>query len=610
VEAEEAREIQEALDPREVLLEVVQERTGYPKEMLGLDLDLEAELSIDSIKRIEILSVLNEKMGLAALAGTAQEEVVEELAGVRTLRGILDWVEERTARSAKPEAEARPEAEAEPAAATETAPAAAPEADVAEDVERYVYRVEPLPSAKPNGKILDQARFVIVDDRRGIAEALAERLVAVGARAEIVGREEAWSGPAHGLVDLSPLAEDAGAEDVKGLFRNARQAAESGAQWIFGATALGGSFGQRPNGHGGLGQGGVAGLLKTVAKEYPDCHVRAIDVDADEDPAQLADLLFQELNAEDRLVEVGYLRGERRRLAPEPASLDSGNGPEAAELDRESVVLLTGGARGITARIAIELARRYGCRLELVGRTPLDGQGEDPELAAATDPVALRKLLVARMPGAEVAEIETAARRRIAQREIAATLAAIREAGSEVRYHAVDVRDGEAFGAWIDGLYEHHGRLDGVVHGAGVVEDKFLRHKTEDSFARVFDTKVRPALTLARHIRPDLRFLVFFSSVIGAFGNRGQADYAAANDLLDKLALRLNQTLPGRVVSIEWGPWNAGMVTPELRREYARRGIGLIPVEAGIESFFEELARGRKEDAQVLLANADLSRLA
>jgi hypothetical protein len=64
------------------------------------------------------------------------------------------------------------------------------------------------------------------------------------------------------------------------------------------------------------------------------------------------------------------------------------------------------------------------------------------------------------------------------------------------------------------------------------------------------------------------------------------------------------------VVSIEWGPWNAGMVTPELRREYARRGIGLIPVEAGIESFFEELARGRKEDAQVLLANADLSRLA
>lgn len=613
------------LDAREVLLEVVHERTGYPKEMLGLDQDLEAELSIDSIKRIEILSVLNEKMGLAALAGTAQEEVVEALAGVRTLRGILDWVEERTgsgssagaadtgpAEAVEAPAEAIVAGEVVEPATTEhgangsplTEPAAAPE-----EVERYVFRVEPLPNAKPNGKILAGTRFAIVDDGRGIAQALAARLVTAGATPEILARGETWPKGSQGLVDFSPLADDAGAEDVKALFRNARLAAEGGAVWIVSATALGGSFGQQPNGHGGLGQGGVAGLLKTVAKEYPELHVRVIDFDPEESAEHVADLVYQEITADDRLVEVGYLGGQRRRLTPAPADLES-NGHQIARLDSESVVLLTGGARGITALVAAELASRYGCHLELVGRTPLDDGEEDAELAAANDPVALRKLLVARMPEADLPQVEAAARLTIAQRELAANLAAIRKAGSEVRYRSLDVRDAEALGALIDSLYAEHGRIDGVIHGAGVVEDKFLRHKTEDSFARVFDTKVGPALTLARHLRDDLRFLVFFSSVIGAFGNRGQADYAAANDLLDKLALRLNHSLPGRVVSIEWGPWDAGMVTPELRREYARRGIGLIPADAGIESFFEELAHGPKEDAQVLLANADLSRLA
>jgi acyl transferase domain-containing protein/NAD(P)H-dependent flavin oxidoreductase YrpB (nitropropane dioxygenase family)/NADP-dependent 3-hydroxy acid dehydrogenase YdfG len=611
----------EVLDPREVLIEVVHERTGYPKEMLGLDQDLEAELSIDSIKRIEILSVLNEKMGLAALAGTAQEEVIEALAGVRTLRGILDWVEQRTGSGSPAEspdtppaaavevAEAAEMPTAAPATATPRANGSTAAAAPAEEVERYVFRVEPLPDAKPNGRILAGTRFVIVDDGRGIAEALAARLEEGGAAPEILARGETWPEGAQGLIDFSPLAADAGAEDVKALFRNARLAAEGGALWIVSATALGGSFGQQPNGHGGLGQGGVAGLLKTVAKEYPELHVRAIDFDPEESAEHLAELVYQEITADDRLVEVGYLDGQRRRLMPAPAGLE-GNGHQLTTLDSESVVLLTGGARGITALVAAELARRYGCRLELVGRTPIEATEEDADLAAATDPVALRKLLVTRMPGADLPQVEAAARRTIAQRELAASLEAIREAGSEVRYRSLDVRDAEALGALIDSIYAEHGRIDGVIHGAGVVEDKFLRHKTEDSFARVFDTKVGPALTLARHLRDDLRFLVFFSSVIGAFGNRGQADYAAANDLLDKLALRLNHTLPGRVVSIEWGPWDAGMVTPELRREYARRGIGLIPADAGIESFFEELAHGPKEDAQVLLANADLSRLA
>jgi NAD(P)-dependent dehydrogenase (short-subunit alcohol dehydrogenase family) len=155
-------------------------------------------------------------------------------------------------------------------------------------------------------------------------------------------------------------------------------------------------------------------------------------------------------------------------------------------------------------------------------------------------------------------------------------------------------------------LRERHGRIHGVVHGAGLIEDKLLRDKTTDSFARVFSTKVVSARTLAAKLSSEVLFFVMFSSISGAFGNRGQSDYAAANDALDKLAHHLFRTVPGRVLSINWGPWSgAGMVGPELEREYERRGIGLIPLEAGIERFFEELHAGA--DAQVILSAAGVN---
>jgi NAD(P)-dependent dehydrogenase (short-subunit alcohol dehydrogenase family) len=171
-----------------------------------------------------------------------------------------------------------------------------------------------------------------------------------------------------------------------------------------------------------------------------------------------------------------------------------------------------------------------------------------------------------------------------------------------VNYTALDVRDIEAFEMFIGDLYARHGRIDGVVHGAGVIEDKLIRDKSAESFQRVFDTKVRGALILNKTLRDDVKFVVFFSSVASAFGNRGQVDYAAANDVLDKLAASLRVRVNGRVVSVNWGPWaDTGMVSPQLEREYARKGIGLIPLRAGVEALLGELNGGVHDAAQVIL---------
>jgi len=185
----------------------------------------------------------------------------------------------------------------------------------------------------------------------------------------------------------------------------------------------------------------------------------------------------------------------------------------------------------------------------------------------------------------------------------------MKQAGASVHYHQVDVRDEKAFGDFIDGIYQSHGRIDGVIHGAGIIEDKLIENKAFDSFDRVFGTKVLSAFILGRKLRADaLGFLVFFSSVSGRFGNRGQVDYAAANDVVNKVALYLDRCWPSKVVAINWGPWRkAGMVSAEVERQFADRGMPLIHHESGRRALIDELHYGRKGEVEVVLGGGPWS---
>jgi hypothetical protein len=140
-----------------------------------------------------------------------------------------------------------------------------------------------------------------------------------------------------------------------------------------------------------------------------------------------------------------------------------------------------------------------------------------------------------------------------------------------------------------------------VVHGAGVLADHLIRDKGPEEFQRVWHTKVTGALALHR-AAPEDADLVFFASISGAVGNVGQVDYGAANDALDLLA----HTLEDRnVLAIDWGPWaGGGMVSPELEREYERRGVGLVPVEAGVNLVCRHVAAGLPQ-RQVMFVRAE-----
>ncbi len=204
-------------------------------------------------------------------------------------------------------------------------------------------------------------------------------------------------------------------------------------------------------------------------------------------------------------------------------------------------------------------------------------------------------------------------RRLLAEREIRTTMTQLAAVAASVHYATVDVRDPAAVAAGVDDVYARYGRLDGVVHGAGVLDDKLIADKTPEGFAAVWTTKVDGARALAASVSRDLGFLVLFGSVSGVFGNRGQCDYAAANDALDCLANTWAGKFSGRVLSIDWGPWmptevdgtdssGNGMVSSELLKQYARDGVEAIHPDDGVDCLLAELAHGTQSQVVYVCA--------
>ena len=588
-----------------LLLAAVGERTGYPVDMLGPELDLEADLGIDSIKRLEILGEVADRIGLAGPGGTADEAVVEQLVACTTLRAVVDWIGTHAGSAGDGGG---------PTAAPGGARAGdLPGGDVPARSVRGVVRVEPCPvRAEAPPALAGAAVAVVAEPGTAAALAVAERLADAGASVAVVSPGDD-PGRVDGLIDLRFLGP--GPATVPELFDQVAPAALAGLRWLVAVTGLGGTSG-RGAADGGRADGGragparippgsgVAGLFRALARELPSTVVRALDVPAGADPGDVAGWVVAELAEDTGPVAVGRSSGQRVTVVAREE--DGADPPGEPVLDDGSVVVLTGGARGITARLAVSLAHRFGCAVELVGRAPLPDAPEDAGIAGAPDAPALRRVLVER-GWRTPAEIERECARLLAAREIRATLGALEDAGVKAGYHTADVRDPAALAAVLDDVRQRHGRVDGVVHGAGVIEDRLLADKTGESFRRVFDTKVAGADALLAALGEDRPFLVFFASVSGAFGTRGQSDYSAANDALATLAWHLATWWDGRVLAVDWGPWaGSGMVTPELEREYARRGVGLVDDEDGIDRLLDELARPAGEP-EIVVARARLA---
>ncbi|MFZ5572108.1 MAG: SDR family NAD(P)-dependent oxidoreductase, partial [Thermodesulfobacteriota bacterium] len=376
---------------------------------------------------------------------------------------------------------------------------------------------------------------------------------------------------------------------------------ENGAAVFAVITRLDGCFGFRGQGVLHPLHGGLAGLAKTAAIEWPKVQCRAIDVDPawkghDDIAVRIADELFHE-----GPVEVGITPSARYELGLQTAPPPEGK----IDLGPKDVVAITGGARGVTAACAYALAKHAKPAIALLGRSR--PPSPEPEwLLSLNDEAAIKKAIIAHEfadGSATPLAVEKAFKRHMANREIARNLEKLKSTGARIRYYSVDVRDPSAVGEVLDHIRGELGPVSGLIHGAGVLEDRLIIDKTPAQFDKVFGTKAGGLKVMLEALsRDSIRYLVLFSSVAGRMGNKGQADYAMANEVLNKIAQQeAFHRKKCRVVSINWGPWDGGMVSPSLRREFKKQRIDLIPVNSGAMCMLYEMMGDRTAPVEVVI---------
>ncbi|MBP5974924.1 SDR family NAD(P)-dependent oxidoreductase [Brasilonema sp. CT11] len=273
-----------------------------------------------------------------------------------------------------------------------------------------------------------------------------------------------------------------------------------------------------------------------------------------------------------------------------------------------SVFLVSGGAKGITAKCTIKLAQHYPCKFILIGRSELLDKEPDWAKDCFDEPVLKKRIMEYLLSLGEKpipVNVQKLYNKVISNREIKQTLEAIQQVGGHAEYLSVDVTNGEELKQKLKTVIERTGPINGIIHGAGNLADKLIEKKTEQDFEKVYTAKVKGLENLLSCIKPsELEYLVLFSSITGFYGNIGQTDYAIANEILNKSAHLVKQRYPEcHVVAINWGGWDSGMVTPQLKKEFARRGIDIIPVEVGTQMLVNELHPANHQTAQVVIGS-------
>lgn len=615
------------IDYQATLLALVAERTGYPEEMLAMDADLEADLGIDSIKRVEIVGSFQKQLPVAL--GQAMQDNMEAFARAKTLNGVLEQLRAASTGTAPAVSEKAVSSAGEktPALELTTNLDNASSNSDAQAPTRSVIRSQA--ALLPDEKIIPSGLILLAGGDLAIRTALTEQLQKSGVNAVTIEAVDAdglakeinnareQHGAVSGLIFMHGLdaANDvtladwqaSGQRCVLALFHMIKiLGADVQSLRLIAASRLGGKFARDADGVASPLAGGASGFIKCLRYEYPESVARAVDFDGQDD-ASIAALLLNEYCSDDELEECGYTGDARHGTITVAEPLAETRFSPQLQPTADWVVLATGGARGITADILAEMVCS-DMTLVLLGRSP-EPAPESADTADITDPSALKKALLnaAKVRGEtpKLLDLERAYNKLTSAREITANLARLRAAGANVEYHSVDVCDEAAFGNLIDGVYARHNRIDAVLHGAGVIEDKLIADKSIDSFARVLRTKVDSAWVISQKIKPEsLKLMAFFTSVAGRYGNAGQADYAAANESINRLAWHLARAWPdARVVAQNWGPWDAGMASEGVKAQFRERGVTPISVEQGARYFIEEMALGPKHEVEVVIGD-------
>lgn len=611
----------------EALLAFVCEQTGYPRDVVGLDQDLEAELGIDSLRKAQMLLAARDRFNITTPV-TASGLALGQLSTLREVARLIRELRPDAVTTAPQPAPPADTAGASAVAATPTAhwPQPAPSPDRA--IRRWVVRGVELGDAvaHPHG-----ACPTLLVGAGPTVDAMAAALDAAGsltrhypdAAATMAVLREAE--PPRRLVLATAIATEQGWLDPDAgtrrcaLDRHGLHVFELVRAWVAvlhaagrlaGAelvcvSALGGGASPVPGRRCEPAGGALWGLARALRHELPGVRIKTLDLPADEPPGRAAQALLAALG-DSEAHERAWARGRQLRPGLLAAPLPSLGIPAptlAPALSPGAAWLVTGGGRGITALAARELGLRFGVELHLLGRTSPEPVPASWIEAADGDVPALRAELEqhARLGGIDSTAAEADA---LARTELQRTLAANAAAGVRCTYHQVDVTDPTALRTVLARIRAAGAPLRGLLHGAGVEHAAALAGKDDSLVRATLESKVLGLQHLLALTRDEpLLAVVAFGSAVALVGNHGQSDYALANGLLASLLSSYREATLTRAATMMWTAWaDAGIATRGVARlALEASGLSLMRANEGCEHLIRELCAGLPDPEPVFI---------
>ena len=605
------------------LREAFAERTGYPLELIEADLDLEADLGIDSVKRVEVVGHVGEVLGvdvkeLDFSQALSVSDIAEVLVGSQNVE-VVDA--QRT--------------EAGASDAQLDSVTIGYEDESSRTAHRYVpqsVRIKSLGAERtilPGDAILITAADQSVNDAvRKVLEELSLTVIEIPGDASEATIKRLTSSDrlrrVSTVVDLSVLRPhadilskgDAWWQDVEGQYTTVFSVAQATyetlqsygehASWIA-VTSSGGMSGMDLRTVGDPIGGLTAGFVKTLALELRQMHTRIVDFDVVE-PSSLAGALRTELTheAENEEIEIGYIEGDRYTVRVLPVPVSSSDRAVRQSLSTDSCVVMSGGSRGIVRECALALAEQRNIPVVLLGRSDPDDPEMKPWLAYSDEDWANARAEVMRQgrtrrPEASVADLSDEYRKITYTRQLVTNLADIDSRTDKIHYLVCDVSDPDQVDKAMAQVRSRFGKISAIVHGAGLESFGAIPRKSLKKTAKAIAVKARGFQNLLRSTaEDDLSAFISFGSISGRFGMDGQSDYTAGASLLAQMAHIMSRsqsqnprTIP--FITMEWTAWDeVGIATnPEVVSVQANeRGMTYMSVADGVRHFVDEIELG------------------
>ncbi len=553
---------------QKILIDLIIEQTGYPPESITLEAKLLDDLNLDSIKSAEVVAQTAKQIGLegqidpSLFANATLQEVINSLQQIQETGNVES--------------------------ATSSINTTSPDNPwVRNFVVEYIPESEessnPSQHQFPVDDWANSEVLIVANTRnRALAKSLAQELKHRAAKVKIVDLkklEELSSNNYTHIIAIIPPKSKRNISVETRLEKAVKQLRTVGAfpvQRTQGYTSVSyiqfgdGYFGKGKN-LGTIDTNCTIGFAASLHLERADLKVRVIDLPSQIESDLLAELVIEEIARPNAYLAVGF-DNELTRLIPRPCLMERTTYKDRnISWSKEDVVLVTGGAKGITAECTLAWAQQTGVSLALVGSSPHPQVNPSGKSSA----------------------------------EISETLKRFQAAGLTCNYYQCDVSDKDALTGLIALIQQELGTVTGVIHGAAINRAKPVnKSSVADAIAEV-KPKIMGAMNLAQIFQETpLKLFAGFSSIGAVVGLPGNTWYSFSNEALDLILRDYKQQHPDtEIISIAYSVWSEVGMGAKMGAVcgLARMVIGAISLKDGVERFVQ-LMEQDPGNAQVVIA--------